>query len=191
MAFAALSRIRILVFICVGAFLLAAGAIVVTGLNDRVANADMIVVPGNAVAPDGRPSPRLQARLDAALKVFRERRAPLVFVSGGTGKEGYDEAVTMSDYLIRNGVPPAAIVKDSFGIDTAATARNAGVFMKSKNLKSAIVATQYFHVARTSLALERNGVHVAGTIYARYFEVRDLYSIVRETFGYAVYALAR
>jgi vancomycin permeability regulator SanA len=186
-----LSRVKILVFVCVGSFLIGAGAIVATGLNDQAGAADMIVVPGNTVAPDGTPSPRLQARLDAALTVFRAGRAPRIFVSGGTGKEGYDEAVAMSKYLIRNGVPQAAIVKDSLGIDTAATARNAGAFMKSNNLKSAIVATQYFHVARTRLALERNGVHVAGTVHARYFEARDMYSIPRETIAYAAYAVAR
>lgn len=175
------------IFISLGSVFLAASAIVAAGLNDHISNADMIVVPGNTVAPDGTPSPRLQARLDVALELFRESRAPIIFVSGGTGKEGFDEAVSMSNYLLKNGVPLAAIVTDRLGIDTAATARNAANFMRINHLKSAFVATQYFHVARTKLALERNGIQVTGTAHARYVEFRDLYSIPRETIAYVAY----
>ncbi|OGB23665.1 MAG: hypothetical protein A3I66_24125 [Burkholderiales bacterium RIFCSPLOWO2_02_FULL_57_36] len=180
-------RLKLLFFICFAGFLLATSAIVVAGLNDQVANADLIVVPGNTIAPDGTPSPRLQARLDTAVKLFKEHRAPLIFVSGGTGKEGFDEALSMSSYLLKKGVPSAVIIKDSLGTDTAATAKNAANFMRANNLKSAFVATQYFHVPRTKLALERNGVQVTGTAHARYFEVRDLYSSPREAIAYIAY----
>ncbi len=180
-------RLKFLLLIGLCFFLLAVGIIVLEGVNDNVADADLIVVPGHTVTADGTPSPRLKARLDVALKVFREHRAPLIFVSGGTGKEGFDEAVSMSNYLIKNGVPAMAIVKDSFGVDTFATAKNAANFMRANGLKSVIVATQYFHVPRTKLALARNGVKVIGTEHAHYFEMRDLYSVPREAIGYAVY----
>lgn len=182
-----MKRLTLLILVLLGGFVLAGSVIVATGLNDKITNADVIIVPGNAVAPNGTPSPRLQARLDAALKLYQEHRAPLIFVSGGTGKEGFDEAISMSTYLSKNGVPSAAIVKDSLGIDTAATARNAAIFMRANNLKSAIIATQYFHVARTKLALERNGIQVTGTAHARYIEMRDLYSIPREAIAYVAY----
>jgi len=165
----------------------AAAAIVADGLDDRIANADIIVVPGNEVAPDGNPSPRLQARLDVALQLYREHRAPVVFVSGGIEKEGRDEAASMAGYLIKNGVPASAVVKDPLGVNTAATGANAGRFLRAHGQTSALVATQYFHIARTTLALERNGVRVAGTAHARYVELRDLFSIAREILAYAVY----
>jgi uncharacterized SAM-binding protein YcdF (DUF218 family) len=177
----------VLFLLGLGGFFVAALAIVVTGLRDQLANADVIVVPGNTVAPDGTPSPRLQARLDAALALYEGRRAPLIFVSGGTGVEGFDEAVAMASYLVKRGVSPAAIVKDNQGIDTAATARNAAAFMRAHKLRSALVATQYFHVPRTRLALERHGVQVVGSAHARFFELRDLYSIPREVVGYVAY----
>ena len=171
--------------------LLAVGAIVLDGMQDRVAYADVIVVPGNTVASDGTPSKRLQARLDVALKLFRERRAPLIFVSGGTGKEGVNEAAAMSAYLMKNGVPQAAIVIDGQGVDTAATASNAAAMMRRHGHTSVLVATQYFHVARTRLALERAGVKVAGTAHAQYFEMRDIYSTLREIPAYLSYYLQR
>lgn len=184
-----MQTLKRLLLIATASIFVAAIALITTGLDDHPADADLIVVPGNTVNPDGTPSPRLQARLDAALTLFREQRAPFIFVSGGTGKEGVDEAVAMHDYLSQNGVPSSAIVIDSLGTDTSATARNAASHMRASNLKSAIVATQYFHVARTKLALERNGVQVVGTVHARYFELRDLYSILREVVAYPVYWL--
>ena len=83
--------IKRLVLLALGAFVLASIALVVAGLNDKPGQAQLIVVPGNTIAPDGTPSPRLQARLDAAIRLFKEGRAPRIFVSGGTGKEGFDE----------------------------------------------------------------------------------------------------
>ncbi|WP_028104583.1 YdcF family protein [Pseudoduganella violaceinigra] len=179
--------LRRLVLLLAGLFLAGTGLIVAAGCSDRLADADMIIVPGNTVAPDGRPSPRLQARLDAALLLYREHRAGIVFVSGGVGKEGFDEAAVMAAYLAGNGVPPAAIAVDSQGLDTMATARNAAAYMRARGLRSALVATQYFHVPRTRFALERAGVHVAGHVHARYAELRDLYSIPREVAGFISY----
>lgn len=180
-------RIQKIGFIGLTIIVLAMVIIVGAGLNDQVANADLIVVPGNTVGPDGKPSARLQARLDATLQLFRDRKAPLIFVSGGTGKEGFDEARSMSAYLVAQGVPQHSIINDNAGVDTEATAHNAAVFMREHDLKTALVATQYFHIVRTKLALERNGVDVVGTMHARFFEVRDLYSIPREVVAYAKY----
>ena len=95
----------------------------------------------------------------------------------------------MAGYLAGNGVPAAAIVVDSQGLDTMATARNAAAFMRARGLRTALVATQYFHVPRTGLALERAGVRVAGHSHARYVELRDLYSIPREVLGCIAYFL--
>ncbi|WP_300759578.1 YdcF family protein [Janthinobacterium sp.] len=180
-------KLILLALAAAGAFLLATGALVATGLHDQVAQADMIVVPGNTIAPDGTPSPRLQARLDVALKQFRAQRSPRLFVSGGTGKEGFDEAASMANYLRKQGVPAAAIIEDKQGWTTEATARNAAAYLREHGLKTAMVATQYFHVPRFRLALERAGIAVSGNVHAPYFELRDLYSVPRETVGYAVY----
>lgn len=80
-----------------------------------------------------------------------------------------------------------AIIQDPLGVDTGETAVNAAHYLRTHQLHSAIVATQYFHVARTTLALERSSVRVAGTRHARYFELRDAYSLFREVLGYAAY----
>jgi len=168
-------------------YLAAAGAVALAGLHDHVTTADIIVVPGNTVQADGSPSERLKSRLDVSIRLFNEHRAPKIFVSGGIGREGYDEAAAMAAWLIANGIPAVAIVQDPLGVNTAATAVNAAKYLHANGLHSAIVATQYFHVARTTLALERSGVDVKGSSHARYFELRDVYSLAREVTGYVIY----
>lgn len=178
---------RRLVFLALAVVLALAAGIAFVGLRDEIATADVIVVPGNTVLPDGRPSPRLQARLEAALRLYRDRRAPLVFVSGGMGREGRDEATAMARYLLARGVPAAAIVQDHHGDTTAATARHAAAFLLARQQHRALVATQYFHVARTVLALAQRGIVVTGHVHARYSEWRDAYSLAREVPGLIVY----
>ena len=178
-------RLAFLVLLLAG--LMGAAALVAVGVHDHGDAADMIVVPGNTVHADGSLSERLQARLDAAITLYQERRSPLIFVSGGTGVEGRDEAAAMAGYLIAHKIPASAIVQDPLGVDTAATAANASTYLKAHHLRTAFVATQYFHIPRTALALERQGVIVTGTRHARYVEFRDVYSLAREVIGYVIY----
>lgn len=159
----------------------------VSGLRDHLAPADAIVVLGNTVGPDGRPSPRLRGRLDAALKAYRSNLAPLLIVSGGTGKEGFDEALVMADYLVAQGVPREAVLADSDGIDTAATALNVARMGRERNIRSVLVATQFFHVPRSRLALSLAGLDVVGNVHADYFEARDIYSLAREVVALAAH----
>jgi vancomycin permeability regulator SanA len=110
-----------------------------------------------------------------------------VVVSGGLGKEGFYEGTKMAQYLRAQGVPGNKIIIDNAGITTAATARN----FRSMHLKpgAVIVVSQYFHISRTKLAFRNEGyAHVKG-VHADYFEARDLYSIIREFFGFYKYLL--
>lgn len=179
-----LVKIMLFVFLACLAGML---CIVYDGLNDHIINADLIIVPGNKIEIDGTPSPRLKARLDKAAELFRQGKAKLVFVSGGTGAEGYDEAAVMSAYLIAQHIPASAIVMDNKGVNTISTARNASIFMQKHKLASALAVTQYFHVSRTKLALREMGIAEVGSAHAQYFELRDIYSLFRELPAYVYY----
>jgi vancomycin permeability regulator SanA len=171
------------------AFAVGITVLVWDGLHDDVHPADLGVVLGNTVFPDGTPSPRLAARLDRTLELHREGMFHWVLVSGATGKEGRDEALAMRDYLLRNGVPAAQVLVDSDGHTTFATAANASALMKQHGLRSALVISQYFHVPRVRLALQRFGVAKVYSAHARYFELRDIYSVPRELIGFVRYIL--
>ena len=169
-------------------FILGLIAIAAFGLQDRVVDADLAVIPGNTVNVDGTPSRRLAGRLDAALDLYRSGRCKVLLVSGGIGSEGFDEAAVMKAYLVARGVPAAAVVTDNHGINTFETARFAASLMRANGYNSSILVSQYFHLARFSIAMHKHGVDAAGHVHARYFEARDFYSLSREFFGVIDYA---
>lgn len=160
--------------------LLAAASIAWSGLTAHPQPADCLVVPGNTVNPDGSLSPRLQARLDEALRLYRAGLSPLIFVSGGLGREGHYEGTAMRRYLLTQGVPERAIVVDNAGNNTEATARNFATLARARQLKSAVVVSQFFHLPRTRLLLRRQGVGPVSASAAPYWELRDGYALLRE-----------
>lgn len=161
--------------------------ITLSGLQDNLRPADVVVVLGNEVNSDGQPSDRLKARLDKAVEIFDNGLTGHLIVSGGIGKEGFDEAEVMARYLNDKNIPKESIIVDSEGMTTEATARNAADIMRQNNWHSAIIVSQYFHIARTKLAIEQNGVKEVYWAAANYFEIRDIYSISREFFAYYAY----
>lgn len=162
------------------ALLLAAAVLTAVGLSDRLAYADAAVVPGNTVDVDGTPSARLRARLDAALRMYREGRCEVIVVSGATGVEGWDEAAVMKDYLVQQGVPADRVLQDSSGVNTAATARNTALLLQQRGYRSVLAVSQFFHVPRLRMLLAREGLAVEGYVHADHFELRDVYATLRE-----------
>ncbi|UAJ11627.1 YdcF family protein [Glacieibacterium megasporae] len=163
------------------------GAIAIVGLAARPRAADMIVVLGNEVGADGRPSPRLAARLAAALDVWRAGLAPRLLVSGGVGRSGRDEATAMAAWLVGHGVPSECIIRDSLGRTTWATAEDVAGLVKPGT--RVVVASQWFHLPRAMLALRRQGLDPVGGAWPRFAEWRDVYSLAREAVALPAYAV--
>ncbi len=159
--------------------------VVFDGLNDNIRQADMMVVFGNEVLPTGEPSDRLKSRLDKALQIYRQGFSKTVMVSGGTGTSGFDEAKIMKKYLTDLGVPEDQILEDHNGTNTLKTAQN----VAQLNPQSVILVSQYFHITRAKLAFQKNGIQQTYSAHADYYELRDIYSIIREFFGFYGYML--
>jgi vancomycin permeability regulator SanA len=165
-------------------------AISIDGLTDDPQSADVGIVLGSQVLPNGRPSLRLQARLDKTIELYNAGRYEHVIVSGGIGKEGFSEAAVMADYLVDHGaLPRNAILRDENGNTTRDTASNSQVLMAANGYESAIVITQFFHVSRSKFALRRAGIETVHGAHPAYFEWRDIYSIARETLALPTYWL--
>nr|WP_202819711.1 YdcF family protein [Thaumasiovibrio occultus] len=143
------------------------------------------VVLGNKVERDGTPSPRLAARLDAALGIWQAGYLQSIIVSGGTGKEGFDEAAVMARYLMDNGVPQAAINIDSHGVNTRATADYVAATIAADT--PVIAVSQQFHVSRSKLALRQAGFQRVYGHPADFVEWRDIYSSSREVAAWVKY----
>jgi vancomycin permeability regulator SanA len=160
------------------------------GVHDDVRPADAALVFGSKVQRNGVPSPRLRERLERALALHRQGLVHKVIVSGGLGREGFDEAVVMAQYLEARGVPAEDVIVDSDGYDTYRTVQNARRIMQEQDLHSLIAVSQYFHLARVRLAFARAGVSEVYYAHARVqIDGYDLYSVPREFVAYYYYLL--
>jgi vancomycin permeability regulator SanA len=168
-----------------------AGLLAWSGMQDDLHHADVALVLGNTVDPDGSPSPRLRARLERTLELYRLGYFPTVIVSGGIGKEGYDEAAVMKKYLSARGIPESAIIADNQGTTTFASAQNTLRILREQKLGSVLVVSQYFHIPRARIALGKSGVSPVYSAHAYYFEARDIYSTAREVIGCIEYECRR
>jgi vancomycin permeability regulator SanA len=161
--------------------------IIYDGLTDESNKADVIVILGNKVNEDGSLSNRLKARLDKGLELYSDSLAPLIFVSGGLGIEGHLEGSKMAEYLIVNGVKKEFIIIDNKGDNTQLTANN----FKSQfsDVQDVLVISQYYHISRTKLAFRNRGIQNVYGAHCDYYELRDLYGLFREFFGYYKYLI--
>lgn len=180
-------RFKKLFLAIVGTFALGTLLLVAAGLRDDIGKADMALVLGSKVELTGVPSLRLQARLDKTVELYQAGYFPWVVVSGGLGKEGFDEALVMRDYLTAHGIPQDKVIMDNKGNTTFDSALNTRKILRGKNLKSVFIISQYFHLPRSRLALNRSGIKTVHSASPRYFELRDLYSAPRELIGYGSY----
>ncbi|RAK63540.1 YdcF family protein [Hymenobacter edaphi] len=156
------------------------------GLRDTARPADALLILGNTVEPDGQPSDRLRARLDKGLALYRRGLAPKIVVSGGLGREGHYEGLAMGCYLVAQGVPRPAVIIDDLGTTTRASAQNFAAIARRRHFRSVIAVSQAYHLPRTVLLLHQAGSFQVYQAPADYYELRDVYSLLREFPAYYV-----
>ncbi|MFF2090782.1 YdcF family protein [Paenibacillus sp. NPDC058174] len=170
-------------------FIIHTTIIIIDGLNDELKPVDAAVVLGNKVETNGQPADRLKARLDRSVELYKENYYNYVIVSGGIGKEGFDEAEVMKAYLVDKGIPGDKIIEDNNGYNSYMTAQNTSKIMKDLNLDSVMIITQYFHISRTKLAFSKMDMKHVYSAHAKIFDFRDIYSLIREFPAYYKYLL--
>lgn len=120
---------------------------------------DVAIVFGAAVLPDGTPSQFLAGRLDTARALWAAGRVRVIVVSGDNRASNYDEPTAMRAYLLRAGVPAAAVVRDYAGFDSYATCvRAREVF----GITRAVLVSQDYHLPRTLRLCRSVGIDVVG-----------------------------
>ncbi|MCQ3951370.1 MAG: hypothetical protein DPW14_16300 [Planctomycetes bacterium] len=121
------------------------------------ARADCIFVPGMAVYGERKPGLGLQARLERALELWRDKRAPLIVVSGGD-KGDFNESEVMVEWLREHGVPGEAIIAESRSHSTRENATLSAPLMQARGIRSALIVSQWFHLPRVGIALRDAGI---------------------------------
>lgn len=156
------------------------------GLHDEQHSADVGIVLGAMVRPDGSLSEQLKGRLDHTVTLYQQKRIRTVIVSGGLGKEGFWEGEKMREYLISQHLPAEKIFVDNFGNDTELTVQNSLRLMQEHHFHSAISISQYFHQTRIKMLFRKAGFSQISSSSPALFLVRDFYSIPREFVAFYV-----
>lgn len=128
------------------------------GGTDYRRRADLTIVFGARAYADGRMSTALYDRIRTATDLYLEGRTPLLFLSGGPGDGAFSEAELMRRYARSRGVPASALVVDNAGLSTIETVRNAAGYMRARGLTRALAVSQFYHLPRVKLTLDRAGI---------------------------------
>jgi uncharacterized SAM-binding protein YcdF (DUF218 family) len=128
----------------------------------RVGAADAIVVLG-AAQYDGRPSPVFKARLDHAIALWRDGRAPVLVMTGGR-REGdrWTEAATARGYAMARGVPADAILMEDRGRSTQESLVAVSAILRARGADRALFVSDRMHMLRvlriaTDLGIDAHG----------------------------------
>lgn len=158
------------------------------GVNAQPRPADVAIVLGTRVDRSGNPSRLLRERLDRAYELYQANMAQSVIVSGGLGREGFEEADVMREYLIRRGIPVERIEVDRAGYDTYETARSAKAIMDARAFRSAIMVSHYYHLPRAVITLKRFGIQDVSAAAVNVPPMwRDSFSVLREFAAFYFY----
>jgi len=129
----------------------------------RVGTADAIVVLG-AAQYDGRPSAVFKARLDHAIALWRDGRAPVLVTTGGR-REGdrWTEAETARDYAVARGVPIDAILMEDRGRSTQESLVAVAEILQSRGGGPALFVSDRTHMLRVLRIAADLGVDAHGS----------------------------
>ncbi|HSS34499.1 MAG TPA: ElyC/SanA/YdcF family protein [Solirubrobacterales bacterium] len=146
--------------------------------------AQVAIVPGALVQPNGKLSVMLGDRVKGAYRLWKAGKVGKILVSGDHHTWAYDEPDTMRKALVARGVPPRDVFEDHAGFDTWATmVRARSIF----NVHNAVVVTQGFHMPRALFLAEEAGIDATGLVsdlhkygyQAEKSSVREIFSRVK------------
>ncbi len=132
--------------------------IIYTGV-DTAPGEPVALVFGGGIYSDGRLTPMLQDRMDAAIGLYKAGKVRKLLVSGDNRFLDYDEPGRMFDYAVAHGVPAKDVVRDYAGRRTYDTCYRAGAIF---GVRQAILVTQRFHLYRAMYTCDSLGLDVVG-----------------------------
>jgi uncharacterized SAM-binding protein YcdF (DUF218 family) len=123
------------------------------------ASASAIVVMG-AAQYNGRPSPVLKARLDHAVELYQDGRAPMIIVTGGKQPgDRVTQGLTGFDYLRERGVPESDIKVEVQGTNSYEELSAASLIITRAQMPpTALLVSDPYHSLRISQIAEQVGL---------------------------------
>ncbi|WP_265456865.1 YdcF family protein [Enterococcus sp. HY326] len=128
------------------------------------------------------PSQTLKERLDTGFTYLQQHPSTTVIVSGGQGAdESASEAAVMSRYLQQRGLAKERIIEED---QATTTKENLQFSHQLRSLTDAVLVTSDFHMYRSLLIANHQGLHLQG-LSAATENSSKYYSYLRETLALA------
>jgi uncharacterized SAM-binding protein YcdF (DUF218 family) len=124
------------------------------GRTDRVQPADVIVVLGASVLPDGQPGPNLMPRTEQAAALYHDGLAPYMICAGGIAGDPLSAAAVARRTAIELGVPAGAVFAADGSNNTREDVRRAVEIMEMRNWSTAIVVSHPMHLLRARMLFD-------------------------------------
>lgn len=128
---------------------------------DDLRPAQVAIVPGAGVYPDGSLGGPVEERVRAAVALHDAGLVEKILVSGDNGSPEYNEPDAMRDAVLEAGVPPEDVFTDYAGFSTWHTVRRAQEVFE---VRTAVVVTQGVYAARTVDLGRAAGLDVQGYV---------------------------
>jgi len=125
----------------------------------RVPECRIALVLGTRVEPDGKLSPYLRDRVDAAIALYRSGKVDKLLMSGDNRVSHYNEPRRMAQHAIAHGVPSRDVGMDFAGRRTWDSVYRARHIFRARRL---VVVSQGFHLDRALFICRRLGVDAWG-----------------------------
>ncbi len=146
--------------------------------QDKIPEADAVIVLGAYVFPDGKPSVMLKDRLDTGIDIYKKGKARKLVVTGDNGQVNYDEVNAMREYAQSKGIDRKDIFMDHAGFNTYDSMYRArDIFLINK----AVIVTQEYHLKRALYIARKLGIEAYGVpadkrtyAYMRYYKNREI-----------------
>lgn len=153
----------LLIVLGVACFGIALGVLTLAEKNPPPVKGDSqaMIILGAQVYPDGRPSPQLELRLEAALNLWLQHPRPVI-TCGAQGKnEPEPEGDIMKAWLVARGIPAQQITAETTSRNTRQNLQNARRLLPEGTERVTIVTSDY-HLPRALLLARDEGLSADG-----------------------------
>ena len=162
-------------------------------------NYEHAIVFGAGLKPGGKPGDILQDRLDKSIELYSSKSINSIVVSGLEERaipveKSHLEVTAMENYLLENGVPQTAIVRDEEGVRTFESCNSYSELVEEERAsETVLLITSGYHLPRAinlcrSLGLEAHGISSTTKTYEGqlWYETREILAVYLAIWDIAV-----
>jgi uncharacterized SAM-binding protein YcdF (DUF218 family) len=136
--------------------------------STELPNAEAIVVLGGATKSAFPPRPTVDLseqgdRVIYAAQLYRQKKAPLIILSGGRidwRGSGASESADMASILTSIGIPSEALIEEPDSLNTYQNAVNVKKILQSRKISKVLLVTSAMHTPRSLKIFQRQGINV-------------------------------